>query len=333
MMTSCVKSLADPQIPDSLFVITGLSIFVGGDSTQWNVSTRNSFLYDSVQGQLIQTITESSFGDPNTYTYHTTYQYDNAGKLKEIHFERFSFIYKSMRFEYNADGTVMKALFTNQDNVVIENSFNTSSSNGNIIITQYDTLPANIGKGEYFSSRPAILRYTFNGAGKLVNQYIIGSELYNGQPAYRDTSEKRFTYDENNHLLQTIHRSIATDNQSNYVLSMDTVQFKRDNSMVSPVNDLALATLRNLHWLKNADNVNLYNGLYALNYGTIHRNEPLTSTYEVFNSGNYAAAYTNSFDTRGLLTKSAVTTTEHNIYNISNTTRETHYYTYNKIKK
>ncbi|MEP6728244.1 MAG: hypothetical protein ABJC98_20630 [Bacteroidota bacterium] len=332
-MTSCVKSISDPQIPDSLYVINGLSIFVGGDSTQWNVSTRNNFLYDSVQGRLVQTITESSFGDPNTYTYHTTYQYDNAGKLKEVQFERSSFVYKSMKFEYNADGTILKALFTNRDNIVIENSFNNSSSNGNTVITQYDTLPANIGKGEYFSSRPAIMRYTFNSAGKLVNQYIIGSELYNGQPAYRDTAETRFSYDENNQLLQTIQRSIATDNQSNYVVSTDTMQFKRDNSTVSPVNDLALATLRNLHWLQNTDYVNLYNGLYAVNYGTIHRNEPLKSTYEIFSAGNYTAAYSNTFDSQGLLTKSAVTTTEHNIYNISNTTRETHYYTYNKIKK
>ena len=312
--------------------MNGLDVYVGGDSTNWTKSTRNTFRFDSVLNQVTQTITEASYGDPNVYTYHTTYQYNTANKLTGITFERYSYIYHSMRFEYNGSGDISKAFFTDRDGAVIENVFTSAAANGNTVITQYDTLASNMGKGEFFSNRPAIMQRTFNAAGKLVNDYTIASER--GLPVYGDTMETRYLYNESNQLQQTIHRAVTTDNSGggNMVSSIDTMRFTREPSASAPIDDLALTTLRNLHWLTTSDYVNLFNGLALIQYGNVSRAEPLTLTYDAFFNVNYTASYTNTFDTNGLLTKAAITTTEHNIYNPGTSPHETHYYTYLKIK-
>ena len=330
--TACVKSVTDPPLPDSAYIINGLDVYVGGDSANWTKSTRNAFLFDSALNQLTQTITEADYGDPNFYTYHTAYQYNAANKLTGINFERDSYIYHSMHFEYSSSGDISKAFFTDRDGAVIENAFTTTTLNGNTVITQYDTLGSNQGKGEFFSNRPAVMQHTFNAAGKLINEYTIASER--GQPVYRDTMETRYLYNENNQLQQTIHRAVTTDNSgsSNMVTSIDTLHFTRDHPALAPVSDLALAALGNLHWLTTCDYVNLFNGLASIQYGNVSPAEPLTSTYDAFPDRNYAASYQNTFDARGLLTKASITTTEHNIYSGGASTHETHYYTYLKIK-
>lgn len=333
LTTSCTKAITDPMpvLSDSAYLINSFSIYLGGDSTNWNVSTRDTFSFDSSRNQLIETTSESTFGASDPYTFHTLYQYDNANKLTGISFDRG--YYKSMNFLYNSNGNIEKGLFTDLYDGIIENEFTETTEEGNTVITQYDTLSSNLGKGQYVTSRPAIFRYTFNSAGKLINQYVICSELYNGQPPYHDTSEIQLIYDENNHLTQTVNHSTTTDNQNNAVVSVSTMQFTRDNTALTPLNDLALAVLRNLNWVTTCDYVTLFNGLYSTQYGQFSGEEPLKTTYEVFDDRNYSATYLNTYDARGLLTQSDITSAEHNIYNAGATTHETHYYSYLKNKK
>jgi hypothetical protein len=334
LFSSCTKSNdPKPPISDSSYVINSLSVFLGGDSANWNVSTRNLFAFDSSKNQLTQTITESTFGDPNSYTYHTFYQYDPANRLQNISFERFQYIYKSMAFQYSAAGDIEKAVFTDLNGATIENAFTVSSQNGNTVITQYDTLASNMGKGEYFSNRPAIFRYTINAQGKLISLHTICSELYNGRPTYEDTLDTQLSYDTDNHLVQTMTHNIGTDNMGNMVQTNDTMQFVRDGTPAAHVQDLAIATLRNLDWLTTSDHVSLFKNLYSIQYGYLSREEPLKSTFDAYKDLTYSASYLNTFDSLGLLQQSSITTVEKNKVNAGNTTRETHYFTYLKTNK
>ncbi|HTB25703.1 MAG TPA: hypothetical protein VK711_10040 [Puia sp.] len=334
IFTSCSKSNDQkPPIADSSYVINGLSIFIGGDSSNWNQSTRNLYTFDSIKNQLTQTITEFTFGDPNGYTYHIIYQYDETKRLQSLIVDRNSYIYKSMNFEYGSGNQIQKVLITDQNDAVIENDFTQNTENGNTIIMQYDTISSNLGKGDYSANRPAITSYTFNDKGKIIRQYSICSELYNGRPAYEDTLDTRFVYDANNRLTQTTTNNTVTDNQGHLIQEDDIMQFNHDETATSHINDFALATLRNMEWLVTSDYVSLFKNLYSIQYGYLSREEPLISTYDSFGDLTYSTNYQNEFDSLGLLQNSSAVKVEKNNINLGNTTRESHYFTYLKINK
>jgi hypothetical protein len=332
--TSCTKSSdIKPPIADSSYVINSISVFIGGDSSSWTENTNNLFAFDSIKNQLTQTVTENTNGAPNGYTYLITYQYDVLNRLQSILIGRNNYTYKSMSFEYGSGNQVQKLLITDQYDAVIENDFTETIENGNTVITQYDTLISNLGKGDYAANRPAITNYTFNAQGKIIRQYSICSELYNGRPAYEDTLDTRFVYDANNRLSQTMNNNTVTDNQGHLIQDNDIMQFDVDASKISHINDFALATLRNIDWLVTSDNVSLFKNLYSIQYGYLSREEPLNSTFDSFGDLTYSTSYQNEYDSLSLLQKSSAVKVEKNNINAGNTTRETHYFTYQKANR
>ena len=282
---------------------------------------------------MTQTVTENQSGAANGYTYFITYQYDLLNRLQSILIGRNTYIYKWMAFEYSSGNQIQKTLITDQNDAVIENDFTETAENGNTVITQYDTLSSNLGKGDYAANRPAKTTYTFNAQGKIIRQYSICSELYNGRPAYEDTLDTRFVYDANNRLSQTLTNNTVTDNQGHLIQENDSMQFDIDASKNSHINDFALATLRNLDWLVTSDNVGLFKNLYSIQYGYLSREEPLNSTFDSFSDLTYSTTYQNEYDSLGLLQKSSAIKVERNNINGGATSRETHYFTYQKINR
>jgi hypothetical protein len=237
-----------------------------------------------------------------------------------------------MSFEYGSGNQVQKLLITDQNDAVIENDFTETTENGNIVITQYDTLSSNLGKGDYSANRPAITKYTFNAQGKIIRQYTICT-LSSGRPAYEDTLDTRFVYDANNRLTQQLNNNLEIDYLGNLDQDNETMQFAVDGSKTSHINDFALATLRNMDWLVTSDYISIFKNLYSIQYGYLSREEPLISTYDSLSNLNYSTSYQNEFDSLGLLQKSSAVKVEKNNINGGTTSSETHYFTYQKINK
>ena len=327
--TSCTKSVNNPPPDfDSLYLINSLSIYQGGDSTYQLNMQRNTYIIDSVSNQIIQNVYNSG-----TDSCMITYQYDHLNRLQSVTYSTQLYPFQKIGFQYDVNNNLQKALFTGFDGSTIENEFSTSIVDGNPVITQYDTLSSNIGKGIYFTLRPAITQYTFNSSGKLINQYLVCSELYNGGQPFGDTVENTLSYDVNNHLTQIVNYTSTLDGENNSSRVNETMQIVRDVSTLSPVNDLALATLRNLNWLGTSDYVANFANPVNVQYTYVPREEPLKSTFDDYGTYNYTATYQNSFDVNGLLTQATITNIEHNIYNPGTTKHESHYYSYLKIVK
>ncbi len=333
IFTSCTKSSdIKPPIADSSYVINSISVFIGGDSSSWTENTNNLFAFDSIKNQLTQTVTENQSGAANGYTYIITYQYDVLNRLQNILIGRDNYTYKSMSFEYGSGNQVQKLLITDQNDAVIENDFTETTENGNTVITQYDTLSSNLGKGDYSANRPAITKYTFNAQGKIIRQYTICT-LFSGRPAYEDTLDTRFVYDANNRLTQQLTNNLEIDYLGNLGYDNESMQFDVDVTKTSHINDFALATLRNVDWLVTSDYVSLFKNLYSVQYGYLSREEPLVSTFDSLTNLNYSTSYQNDYDSLGLLKSSSAVKIEKNNINAGNTTRETHYFTYQKINR
>ncbi len=329
MTTSCTKSETDPKPPalDSLYLINSLSIYQGGDSTYQLNMQRNSYTIDSVANQIIQRVYNSG-----TDSCIIAYQYDNLNRLQAVTYSTQLYPFQNIVFQYDVNNNLQKAVFTGFDGSTVENEFSSSVVNGKQVITQYDTLSSNIGKGIYFTLRPAITQYTFNASGKLINQYLICSELYNGGQPFGDTVENNLSYDVNNHLTQITNYTSTLDGENNSSRVNETMQIVRDVSALTPVNDLAVATLRNLNWLATSDYVGNFANASNVQYTYVPREEPLKSTYDDYGTYNYTATYQNNFDASGLLTQATIVSVEHNIYNPGTTKHESHYYAYTKIK-
>ncbi|HSZ31890.1 MAG TPA: hypothetical protein VK772_01195, partial [Puia sp.] len=174
-------------------------------------------------------------------------------------------------------------------------------------------------------------RYTFNAAGKLIDQVFISStELSTGWVYPYYPFETSFEYDGNNHATQIKTNLLENSDGS----ADDTMQIARDISINSPMNDLATFTLRNLSWLITIESLEIFPYGSLPQYAYSNREIPLKSTYETRQANSYKSTYQNSYDTNGLLIKSSVTTVEYN--NTSGQsfyTNEVRYYTYQKVTK
>jgi hypothetical protein len=77
----------------------------------------------------------------------------------------------------------------------------------------------------------------------------------------------------------------------------DTMLLTRDNSLYTPVNDLATATLRNLSRFASPDDINIFANPTNAQYTYAMREEPLKTTFDVSAVVNYTANYDNARNT------------------------------------
>ncbi len=326
ILTSCAKSdLPKPPNVDSLYILNSISIYQGsGDSTTFHNLNRNSYSFDSIKNQLTQTILDSEANGGGSQTRQIIYQYSPNNQLQAIYFSNSGYPYQEMAFQYNANGDLEKGIYTGFNGESVENDFSTSNVNGNKVINQYDTIT-------YSPYGPFSVRYTFNEAGKLIDQVFIAStELSTGWVYPYYPFETVFEYDGNNHATQ-IKTNLLENSDGT---ADDTMQIVRDVSTTSPMNDLASFTLRNLSWLITIESLEIFPYGSQPQYAYSNREIPLKSTYEAKYGGNYTANFQNTYDANGLLVKSSVSTVEHNtssgqsfLYN------EVRYYTYQKVTK
>jgi hypothetical protein len=326
VLTSCTKSdVPKPPNVDSLFILNSISIYQGsGDSTTFHNLNRNTYSFDSVKNQLTQTILDSTVNGGFVQTRQIIYQYSSNNQLQAIYFSNSGYPYQEMAFQYNANGDLEKAIYSGFNGESVENDFSTSYENGSKIINQYDTI-------SYSPYGPFSARYTFNAAGKLIDQLFISStELSTGWVYPYYPFETSFEYDGNNHATQ-IKTNLLENSDGT---ADDTMQIARDISTTSPMNDLASFTLRNLSWLITIESLEIFPYGSLPQYAYSNREIPLKSTYETRQANSYKSSYQNSYDTNGLLTKSSITTVEYN--NTSGQsfyTNEVRYYTYQKVTK
>jgi hypothetical protein len=325
-LTSCTKSaVIKPPNADSLYILNSISIYQGsGDSITFHNLNRNTYSFDTIKNQLTQTILDSIANGGGSQTRQIIYQYSPNNQLQAIYFSNSGYPYQEMAFQYNANGDVVKGIYSGFNGVTVENDFSTSYINGNKIINQYDTIA-------YSPYGPFSVSYTFNAAGKLIDQVFIAStELSTGwvYPFY--PFETSFEYDGNNHATQIKTNLLENSNGT----ADDTIQIVRDVSTTSPMNDLASFTFRNLSWLITIENLEIFPFGQQPQYAYSNREIPLKSTYEAKYGGNYTASFQNTYDVNGLLVKSSVTTVEHNTSaGLTFSYNEVRYYTYQKVFK
>ncbi len=325
-LTSCIKSnVIKPPNVDSLYILNSISIYQGsGDSTTFHNLNRNTYSFDSIKNQLTQTILDSTVNGGFVQTRQIIYQYSSNNLLQAIYFSNSGYPYEEMAFQYNANGDLEKGIYTGFNGESVENDFSTTYANGNKIINQYDTIA-------YSPYGPFSTRYTFNAAGKLIDQlFIASSELSTGWVYPYYPFETSFEYDGNNHATQ-IKTNLLENSDGT---ADDTIQIVRDVSSNSPMNDLASFTFRNLSWLITVESIEIFPYGSQPQYAYSNREIPLKSTYEAKYGGNYTASFQNTYDANGLLVKSSVSTVEHNTTSgQSFLTNEVRYYTYQKVIK
>ncbi len=326
LLNSCTKSdIPKPPNVDSLYVLNSVAIYQGsGDSTSFHNLNRNTYSFDSVKNQLTQTILDSTVNGGWVQTRHIIYQYNLSNQLQAVYFSNSGYPYMEMAFQYNANGDVEKGIYTGFDGSTVETDFITSFENGNKVINQYDTVA-------YGSRGPFSARYTFNGAGKLIDQvYTTGTELSTGWMYPYYPFESRFEYDANNHATRIQTNLLANSDGS----SEDTIQIVRDASTTSPMADLATFTLRNLNWLITIEDLEIFPYGWLPQYAYSNREIPLKSTFETKQANNYNTTFQNTYDPKGLLIKSSVSTVEFNNTSWQSFyTNEVRYYSYQKLTK
>lgn len=314
-----------PPNADSLYILNSISIYQGsGDSTTFHNLNRNTYSFDSIKNQLTQTILDSTVNGGFVQTRQIIYQYSSNNQLQAIYFSNSGYPYQEMAFQYNANGDLEKGIYTGFNGESVENDFSTTYANGNKIINQYDTIA-------YSPYGPFSARYTFNAAGKLIDQlFIASSELSTGWVYPYYPFETSFEYDGNNHATQ-IKTNLLENSDGT---SDDTIQIVRDVSTTSPMNDLASFTFRNLSWLVTVESIEIFPFGTQPQYAYSNREIPLKSTFEAKYGDNYTTSFQNTYDVNGLLVKSSVSTVEHNTTSgQSFLTNEVRYYTYQKVIK
>jgi hypothetical protein len=336
---ACNKTSQPPDKPilDSISLVTSIR-FETGDSasngTGWHIS---SYIYDSINNRIEEKMSDSA-GAAYRVNNTNTFQYDNNNRLISIvvsqSLDQPTSTYQSIYFTYNSSGDLQKAIITDLYGNTAEEQFATTIYNGRKVITQYDTLNSNLPTNVYYSYRPEIIQYTFDQNENLLTQNILESM---GGPFYNDTINYQFEYDANNHLTQLISENNYTDIDGLRNPRYDSFNIRRDNSSVTPVNDLHLALFRNLYWLSVPDEVTPVPEADALSNQYIDREVPLITINRFSNtaSGSYVrvTSHQNAFTAEGLLSSAAINYSETYSWGGGYSSGETRLYTYKTVKK
>lgn len=337
---SCQKQLSfnSPSIPaDDSVTLVKTILGTNYDSSGVFLSQEwQTFTYDKSLNRTVVDLTDSDRYSPGQVQQYTAiFQYDAANRLSQYTSTGGVEPAARIDFTYSSTGDITTTAI--QDNWIgetIECNFNTTTQNGQKIITVYDT------SGTYTSAsdtRPEISKYTFDASNRLVNETIYYTFYRTPQNLFEDTLTTNYFYDSNNFIFKVTDRDSyhsSPDNPPPVVITDSTLYTGEGNN--TALRNSFLYVYKNMYWLNISEfstgfaNAINKSGLVHYANASIKNGEswqfsppdPVAQDYET-------GIFQNTFDSNGLLVKSVYPKNFANKYG----GRTEISYTYIKIKK
>ncbi|MEO5683111.1 MAG: hypothetical protein ABIQ88_10755 [Chitinophagaceae bacterium] len=334
---SCKKEYSNEQpfIDTDLTLVKTVKALHYDTSGAFYTAEIQTFSYDKSLNRCTAAITDSGKNVPGGLQQWTeTFQYDDQNRLAQFISTSAYQAAAQINFMYGASGDIVKAVIRNQwlGNTV-ECLFNSSSINGQKLITMYDT------SGNYYSNadtRPQVTKYTFDAAGRLMRETVYYTVFKRPQNWLEDTTDIKMFYDGNNYMSRQVtnyaYRFSQVSSVTDY--ARDSTVFTREGSNPAIQNTFEYI-YKNMSWFSISENPAGFAN--ALNLGEASYLGTPLKTAEYWKSyppnpatlDHALGTYQNVFDAKGLLSNAVYPKRFANQY--GGTTEI--WYTYTNVKK